>query len=84
MIRVLVVTVCLLAVASVGAFAQVKSGVQQTPSGVVQTQSGVAAETQAPAMTPFVMQAAPLTTPSQTPSQAPATKATPATAAPKP
>jgi hypothetical protein len=80
MIRVSVVTVCLLAVGSVVAFAQVKSGVQQTPSGVVQTQSGVAGETQAPAMTPSVMQAAPLTTPSQ----APATKTTPPSAAPKP
>ncbi len=52
MIRMLVASICLLAGASVGAAAQVQSGVQPLQSGVTPRQSGVAGATQQQQETP--------------------------------
>jgi hypothetical protein len=46
MLRIAVATICLLAGASIGASAQVQSGVQPLQSGVAPRQSGVAGATQ--------------------------------------
>jgi X-X-X-Leu-X-X-Gly heptad repeat protein len=52
MIRLMAATICLLAFASVGAAAQVQSGVQPLQSGVVPLQSGVAGASQQQQETP--------------------------------